>query len=127
MCRSPTKLSENGPFPDCPPSTLEHSVTLNQQRSNLDSPAADIEAGRRTMLGGIIWFCLHNKLVMTLLVLAIMTWGVMVAPFDWELGGLPRDRSPSMPFPTSARTNKSSSPNGWDARRKTWKIRSAIR
>lgn len=56
--------------------------------------APDIEAGRRTILGGIIWFCLQNKLVVFLLVLAIMGWGVMVAPFDWQVGSLPRDPVP---------------------------------
>ena len=56
--------------------------------------APDIEAARRTILGGIIWFCLHNKLVVFLLVLAIMGWGVMVAPFDWQVGSLPRDPVP---------------------------------
>lgn len=54
----------------------------------------DIEAGRRTILGGIIWFCLHNKLVVFLFVLAIIVWGVMVAPFDWQVGSLPRDPVP---------------------------------
>ena len=43
---------------------------------------------------GIIWFCLHNKLVVLLLVLAIMGWGVMVAPFDWQVGSLPRNPVP---------------------------------
>lgn len=56
--------------------------------------APDVELGRRSLLGGIIWFCLYNKLVVVLLVLAIMTWGVMVAPFDWQFGGLPRDPVP---------------------------------
>ncbi len=56
--------------------------------------ASDVELGRRSLLGGIIWFCLHNKLVVALLVLAIITWGVMVAPFDWQVGGLPRDPVP---------------------------------
>lgn len=59
-----------------------------------NSIAPDVELGRRSLLGGIIWFCLHNKLVVSLLVLAIMTWGVMVAPFDWQVGGLPRDPVP---------------------------------
>ncbi|TWU34871.1 efflux RND transporter permease subunit [Novipirellula artificiosorum] len=56
--------------------------------------APDIEAGRRTILGGIIWFCIHNKLVVTLFVLAIMMWGIMVAPFDWQVGSLPRNPVP---------------------------------
>jgi Cu(I)/Ag(I) efflux system membrane protein CusA/SilA len=38
----------------------------------------------------IIYFCLNNKLVVALLVAFIVGWGAMVAPFDWELGGLPR-------------------------------------
>ena len=62
--------------------------------SSDDSVAPDIEAGRRTILGGIIWFCLNNKLVVFLLVLAIMGWGIMVAPFDWQVGSLPRDPVP---------------------------------
>ncbi len=56
--------------------------------------APDIEAGRHTILGGIIWFCLQNKLVVFLLIVAILAWGVMVAPFDWQVGGLPRDPVP---------------------------------
>ena len=56
--------------------------------------APDIQAARRTILGGIIWFCLQNKLVVFLLVLAIMGWGIMVAPFDWQVGSLPRDPVP---------------------------------
>ena len=56
--------------------------------------ADDIQQGRKTVLGGIIWFCLHNKLVVFLLVLAIMGWGVMVAPFDWQVGSLPRNPVP---------------------------------
>jgi Cu(I)/Ag(I) efflux system membrane protein CusA/SilA len=37
---------------------------------------------------------LYNKLVILLVVLATLTWGAMVAPFDWNLGGLPRDPVP---------------------------------
>ncbi|UCD28944.1 MAG: efflux RND transporter permease subunit, partial [Planctomycetota bacterium] len=42
----------------------------------------------------IIRFCLENKLVVWLLVIFIICWGLMTAPFDWELGGLPRDPVP---------------------------------
>ena len=56
--------------------------------------ADDRKLARKSFLGGIIWFCIHNKLVVTLLVLAIMTWGVMVAPFDWKVGDLPRSPVP---------------------------------
>ncbi|MHC4851832.1 MAG: efflux RND transporter permease subunit, partial [Planctomycetota bacterium] len=39
-------------------------------------------------------FCLENKLVVGLFVLFIVAWGILVAPFDWKLGGLPRDPVP---------------------------------
>ena len=44
-----------------------------------------------SMLDRIIRFCLEQKLVVALLVLFVIAWGVMVAPFDWDLGGLPRN------------------------------------
>lgn len=49
---------------------------------------------RRSLTGRVIWFCLTNKLVVLLLVVAIFFWGVLVAPFDWDVGGLPRSPVP---------------------------------
>ncbi len=46
-----------------------------------------------SFLGRIIWFCLTNKLVVLLVVLAILGWGLMAAPFDWKLGGFRDDPS----------------------------------
>jgi Cu(I)/Ag(I) efflux system membrane protein CusA/SilA len=46
------------------------------------------------MLDGVIRFCLENKLVIALLVIFVLGWGIMVAPFDWNLGGLPRSPVP---------------------------------
>ena len=37
-----------------------------------------------------IRFCLENKLVVVLVVLLVVGGGILVAPFDWDLGGLPR-------------------------------------
>ncbi len=48
----------------------------------------------KSILDRIILFCLKNKLVITLLVLVILFWGIMVAPFDWNLWGIPRDPIP---------------------------------
>ena len=45
-------------------------------------------------VAGVIRFCLENKLVVGLVVLLVLGWGVMVAPFDWEIGGLARDPVP---------------------------------
>ena len=49
------------------------------------------------MIDWIIRFCLENKLVVALVVVAVLVCGAMVAPFDWDLGGLPRS-----PVPTDA-------------------------
>ncbi len=46
------------------------------------------------MLSKLIRFFLEQKLVVALLVLFVVAWGAMVAPFDWDLGGLPRDPVP---------------------------------
>ena len=42
------------------------------------------------MLSRLIRFCLENKLVVALVLIVIIGWGVLVAPFDWKIGGLPR-------------------------------------
>lgn len=41
-------------------------------------------------LDRIIHFCLHNKLVVLLLVVLIVVWGMRTAPFDWKIESLPR-------------------------------------
>jgi Cu(I)/Ag(I) efflux system membrane protein CusA/SilA len=42
-------------------------------------------------IGRLLRFCLTNKLVVGLLVLFVVAAGAHFAPFDWELGGLPRN------------------------------------
>ncbi len=49
------------------------------------------------MVNTIIRFCLENKFVVVLLLVLISGWGMIVAPFDWDLGGVPR-----RPVPTDA-------------------------
>ena len=46
------------------------------------------------MLNSIVKFFLENKLVTVLLLLLIIAWGVVTAPFNWETGFLPRDPIP---------------------------------
>ena len=41
-----------------------------------------------------IRFCLTNKLIVLLITFMLLTWGVLVAPFDWEVGGVPRSQVP---------------------------------
>ncbi len=44
-----------------------------------------------SLIDKVIWFCLNNKLVVGLLILFFVVWGILVAPFDWELSSLPRN------------------------------------
>lgn len=43
---------------------------------------------------GILKFFLDNRLVTILLVMVLAVWGLVTAPFDWKLDGLPRDPVP---------------------------------
>ena len=45
----------------------------------------------RGPVAALIRFCIDQKLVFVLLTTAIVLWGLLAAPFDWNLGGLPRD------------------------------------
>ena len=49
---------------------------------------------RATPIDRVIRFCLENKLVVALFTLLLIGWGLRSAPFDWDLGGLPRDPVP---------------------------------
>mgnify|MGYP003653171390 CR=1 FL=1 len=46
------------------------------------------------MLNSIIKFFLENKLVTVLLILLIVMWGIVTAPFGWKVGALPSDPVP---------------------------------
>ena len=46
------------------------------------------------MLEKIIRSCLNNPLVVGIMLTGAILWGIMVAPFDWNLGNLPTDPIP---------------------------------
>ena len=46
------------------------------------------------MINKLIRFCLENKLVVALFTAGLILWGLMVAPFAWEIESLPRDPVP---------------------------------
>ena len=46
------------------------------------------------MLNKIIRYFLENKLVTILILIALVTWGVVVSPFNWDTGFLPKDPVP---------------------------------
>jgi Cu(I)/Ag(I) efflux system membrane protein CusA/SilA len=54
----------------------------------------ELPVQKQSLIDKIIRFCLENKLIVGLLVIMFLGWGVMVAPFDWDLWGLPRSPVP---------------------------------
>ncbi len=54
----------------------------------------ELPGQKQSLIDKVIRFCLENKLVVGLLVIMFVGWGLMVAPFDWDLWGLPRDPVP---------------------------------
>lgn len=54
----------------------------------------DTENRKVNLIDKLIRFCLENKLLVALFVLFVVAVGIMVAPFDWRLAGLPRNPVP---------------------------------
>lgn len=59
-----------------------------------DMTPHDLSRPPKGVMDRIIWFCLNNRLIVIMVTLAFIGWGAMVAPFDWDLLGLPRDPVP---------------------------------
>ncbi|MCA8959378.1 MAG: efflux RND transporter permease subunit [Planctomycetes bacterium] len=49
---------------------------------------------RPGLVDRVMRFCLEQKLVVALIAIGIVLWGIMVAPFDWDLGDFPRSPIP---------------------------------
>lgn len=49
---------------------------------------------RGGLIGRIIRFCLEMKIVVFLMIILFVAWGIMVAPFDWDIKSIPRDPVP---------------------------------
>ena len=62
-------------------------------RAPSDQPPA-LTSPPRGPLNSLIRFCLEQKLVVVIGLAITVLAGVLVAPFDWDLGGLPRDPVP---------------------------------
>jgi len=60
---------------------------MDEQLNSLDTQSAGL-------LDKLIGFCLSNRFLVVMLVLAVIGWGVVVAPFDWQLGPVPRNPVP---------------------------------
>lgn len=59
-----------------------------------DAPNTSPQSSQGGLLGRIIRFCLEMKIVVFLMIIFFVAWGIIVAPFDWEIGFLPRNPVP---------------------------------
>lgn len=62
-----------------------------------DEPVASAASAASTIRGPLdrlIRFCLEEKLIVFTLAAMLLGWGVLVAPFDWDLPGVPRSPVP---------------------------------
>lgn len=46
------------------------------------------------MINKVIKYFIDNKLVTSLLLVTLVIWGIVTAPFGWQLGSLPSDPVP---------------------------------
>jgi Cu(I)/Ag(I) efflux system membrane protein CusA/SilA len=56
-----------------------------------------MESENPSLLAKVIRFCLENKLVVFLILIAVIFWGSLSAPFDWNI-----DESVRNPVPVDA-------------------------
>ena len=47
-----------------------------------------------SLIESVIGFCLKNRMIVFMMTIILIGWGLVVAPFDWQLGGLWRDPVP---------------------------------
>ncbi len=69
------------------------SKTKNSDSLSPPTPGSAIPVPS-SLLDKVIHFCLYNKLVVFLAMGFVILWGIMVAPFDWEVDWLPRNPVP---------------------------------
>ena len=62
-------------------------MKMNETQNNQDKQNTGL-------LAGALWFCLSNRLVVFLLVIAVVLTGIAVAPFDWDINWLTRSPVP---------------------------------
>lgn len=55
-----------------------------------ESSFEEMTVEQKSLMGRLMYFCLTNKLVVGLVVLFAIGWGIVVAPFDWEVPGVIR-------------------------------------
>lgn len=53
-----------------------------------------MDNGKHSFVDRLIRICLDNKLITALFVIGVILWGIIVAPFEWNIGGIARSPVP---------------------------------
>ncbi|RJR42028.1 MAG: efflux RND transporter permease subunit [Desulfobacteraceae bacterium] len=69
----------------------------------------------KSLLDKVIWFSLNNKVPVFMMVLFLASWGILVAPFDFRIGGSLRNPIPTDAIPDIAE-NQQIVFTPWDGR-----------
>src|SRR6056297_109795 len=69
-----------------PPDTCHLSPNTQHPTPNTSPQTPE----QKSAVGRLIGFCLENKLVVALFVMAVIFAGILFAPFDWDIGGMRR-------------------------------------
>jgi hypothetical protein len=86
--------ARRGPFKLLRQASIRASTTLNNNYTLgtlffgsglVDEVMDGLPGQKQSPIDKVIRFCLENKLVVGLLVIMFIGWGLMVAPFDWDL------------------------------------------
>ena len=60
----------------------------------MDTQLEQTPNAKPSLIDRVIAYCIDNKLIVVLVMLAVIAWGIMVAPFDWSINVLPRNPVP---------------------------------
>ena len=52
------------------------------------------QESRTSVLERVVAFCISHKVIVLLATVACVVWGALVAPFNWDVAGLPRNPVP---------------------------------
>lgn len=56
----------------------------------MDKGPPEQTAEQKSAIGKLLRFCLTNRLIVGLFVMTVIVVGILVAPFDWKMGGITR-------------------------------------
>ncbi len=66
----------------------------DQENKKKQEIKPELTPQEQSIVGRLMGFCLYNPVIVILILIVTVIGGLMMAPFDWDLGPLPRDPVP---------------------------------